>query len=116
MPIYEYYCKKCDVVEIMQKISEGTKRKCPECGTLGLKRLLSAPSFQLKGTGWYVTDFRDGDKTKKDDKTADKKDDKSTDTKDSSTKDSSKDNKKSESKSDTKSKSDSKKGGKTKAA
>ena len=64
MPIYEYECKQCGVVDIMQKVSEGTKRKCPECGTLGLKRLVSAPAFQLKGTGWYVTDFRDAGNSK----------------------------------------------------
>ena len=126
MPIYEYECKKCGVVDIMQKISEGTKRKCPECGSLGLKKLISAPAFQLKGTGWYETDFKTQDK-----KDTDKKDDtdsKSTDTDKSKSSDTDKSksetksdsgtDSKSDSKSETKSdsKEDSKKGSKGKAA
>ena len=58
MPIYEYECPQCGVIEIWQKISEGTRRKCPEpdCRK-SIKRLVSAPSLQFKGTGWYVTDY-----------------------------------------------------------
>ena len=121
MPIYEYQCKKCGVVEIMQKISEGTKRKCPDCGAAGLKKLVSAPAFQLKGSGWYVTDFRDGDKAKKDDAKADKKDDSKADKKDDSkasesTTADSKPADKSTTKADSKTESTTKKGGKDKVA
>lgn len=67
MPIYEYQCGKCgEQHEIIQKFSESPKRKCPSCGALRLKKLISAPAFHLKGDGWYVTDFRDKDKKKKD--------------------------------------------------
>jgi putative FmdB family regulatory protein len=112
MPIYEYECKKCGVVDIMQKIAEGAKRKCPECGTLGLKRLISAPAFQLKGSGWYVTDFRDKDKPKDDDKSS-KKDDSSSSTE---TKAESKSDSKSESKGESKSESKTESKSETKSA
>ena len=59
MPIYEYRCKACDhEVEVLQKMSDKPLRKCPECGRLQLQRLVSAPSFRLKGAGWYETDFK----------------------------------------------------------
>ena len=59
MPIYEYACQKCGhEFDALQKISESPLRKCPECGALRLKRLVSAPQFRLKGTGWYETDFK----------------------------------------------------------
>ena len=65
MPIYEYECGACgDSHEFIQKFSEGPKRKCPSCGKLRLKKMVSAAAFHLKGTGWYVTDFRDGGKGK----------------------------------------------------
>jgi putative FmdB family regulatory protein len=65
MPIYEYECKACGTQhEFIQKFSEAPKRKCPECGKLRLRKLMSAAAFHLKGGGWYVTDFRDGDKKK----------------------------------------------------
>ena len=65
MPIYEYECGACgERREFIQKFSDGHKRKCPECGASKLKRLVSAAAFHLKGTGWYVTDFRDKDKKK----------------------------------------------------
>lgn len=67
MPIYEYQCGKCgEQHEIIQKFSDSPKRKCPSCGALRLKKLISAPAFHLKGDGWYVTDFRDRGKKKKD--------------------------------------------------
>ncbi len=73
MPIYEYECQKCGSLhEMIQKFSEGPKRKCPKCGELALKRLISAPAFHLKGDGWYVTDFRDKDKKKAGDKAHEK--------------------------------------------
>ena len=67
MPIYEYECNACGARhEFIQKFSEGPKRKCPSCGALRLRKLVSAAAFHLKGDGWYVTDFRDKDKKKKD--------------------------------------------------
>jgi len=102
MPIYEYQCGKCgEQHEVIQKFSESPKRKCPSCGALRLKKLISAPAFHLKGDGWYVTDFRDKDKKKKDkadgkDKPESKKDGKDKSDKKDSTK-------KTETKSDTKS-------------
>ena len=65
MPIYEYECNACgDQHEFIQKFSESPKRKCPSCGKLRLRKLISAAAFHLKGGGWYVTDFRDGGKKK----------------------------------------------------
>ncbi len=59
MPTYEYQCNNCHhAFELMQKISEDPIKKCPECGKLTVIRLVSAAGFQLKGTGWYVTDFK----------------------------------------------------------
>lgn len=59
MPIYEYACEKCGhQLEALQKISDPPLRKCPECGALRLKKLVSAPQFRLKGSGWYETDFK----------------------------------------------------------
>jgi len=67
VPIYEYACQKCGhEFDALQKVSDGPLRKCPECGALRLKRLVSAPQFRLKGTGWYETDFKtDKDKRKR---------------------------------------------------
>jgi putative FmdB family regulatory protein len=97
MPIYEYECRKCgETHEILQKMSEAPKRKCPSCGAMSLKKLVSAAAFQLKGTGWYVTDFRD--KGKKKDKKGDGAD--KSDSKESSKLE--KSDSKSESKSDSK--------------
>ena len=64
MPIYEYRCGSCShELDALQKISDSPLRKCPECGKLTLRRLISAPVFRLKGGGWYETDFKgDGDK------------------------------------------------------
>lgn len=59
MPIYEYQCHSCGHrLEVMQKISDQPLQQCPQCGTLKLQKCISAPNFHLKGTGWYVTDFR----------------------------------------------------------
>ncbi len=66
MPIYEYECNACgERHEFIQKFDESPKRKCPSCGRLRLRKLVSAAAFHLKGDGWYVTDFRDKDKKKK---------------------------------------------------
>jgi putative FmdB family regulatory protein len=56
MPIYEYLCKKCGEFEIMQKINERPLSRCPTCHTK-VTKLISNSSFQLKGSGWYVTDY-----------------------------------------------------------
>lgn len=66
MPIYEYQCDACGHrLEHLQKISEEPLKECPECGKPALRKLVSAAAFQLKGTGWYVTDFRDKGAKKK---------------------------------------------------
>ena len=65
MPIYAYECGACGAThDFLQKMGEGRKRKCPSCGALRLRKLVTAAAFHLKGTGWYVTDFRDKDKKK----------------------------------------------------
>ena len=65
MPIYEYECRGCgERHEFIQKFSDSPKRKCPSCGKLRLRKLISAAAFHLKGDGWYVTDFRDKGKSK----------------------------------------------------
>lgn len=80
MPIYEYTCEKCGHrLEAIQKFSDPLLTDCPECKEPALKKQISASAFQLKGTGWYATDFRD--KGKKVDPTKDK--DKDPDTKSS---------------------------------
>ena len=59
MPIYEYRCNECKhEVEALQKLSDPPLVKCPACGKDALTKLVSAAGFQLKGSGWYVTDFR----------------------------------------------------------
>lgn len=63
MPIYAYACKKCGhELDALQKVSDEPLVDCPECGAPELKRLLSAPRFRLKGSGWYETDFKTGNK------------------------------------------------------
>lgn len=59
MPIYEYQCSACGhALEALQKISEAPLKQCPACQKDALQKLISAAGFQLKGTGWYATDFR----------------------------------------------------------
>lgn len=59
MPIYEYRCANCGLQdEYLQKISEPALTQCPVCGKASLQKLLSAAGFQLKGSGWYATDFK----------------------------------------------------------
>lgn len=80
MPIYEYKCQNCNYsFEQLQKITDKPLHKCPECGKNHLKKLVSNTSFQLKGTGWYVTDFKNkkepvSDKPKTEKKTTETKD------------------------------------------
>lgn len=60
MPIYEYQCDACmHKFEQIQKISDPLLEVCPECKEKALRKLVSAAGFRLKGTGWYVTDFKD---------------------------------------------------------
>lgn len=57
MPIYEYHCPHCDKsFDVFRKISDTSDEKCPECRKK-MKKLVSAAGFQLKGTGWYKTDY-----------------------------------------------------------
>lgn len=56
MPLYEYQCAKCGRFEVIQKFSDSPLEACPTCGK-SVTKLLSAPAFQFKGTGWYVTDY-----------------------------------------------------------
>ncbi len=63
MPIYEYQCGACGhTLETLQKISDSPLIRCPECGEDALKKLISASAFRLKGSGWYETDFKTGNK------------------------------------------------------
>ncbi len=59
MPIYEYRCSECGFQDVfLQKLSDPLMTVCPSCGKESLKKLLSAAGFQLKGSGWYATDFK----------------------------------------------------------
>jgi putative FmdB family regulatory protein len=59
MPIYAYKCAACGhASDALQKISDAPLTVCPSCGQPELKKQLTAPGFQLKGSGWYATDFR----------------------------------------------------------
>jgi putative FmdB family regulatory protein len=61
MPIYAYRCEACGFAkDVLQKISDPQLTVCPSCGKESFKKQLTAAGFQLKGSGWYVTDFRGG--------------------------------------------------------
>lgn len=63
MPIYAYKCSSCGVSkDILRKISDPPLTLCPACGSESLAKQVTAAGFQLKGSGWYVTDFREGQK------------------------------------------------------
>lgn len=65
MPIYAYRCASCGHdKDVIQKFSDTPLTLCPVCGADAFRKQLTAPSFQLKGSGWYVTDFRDQGKSK----------------------------------------------------
>ena len=67
MPIYEYVCNNCGhETDIIQKLSDPEIITCPECNTENFNKIVSAPSFRLKGTGWYETDFKNPKKTSDD--------------------------------------------------
>jgi putative FmdB family regulatory protein len=61
MPIYAYKCESCGVrQDVLQKISDPVLSTCPSCGAPSFVKQVTAAGFQLKGSGWYVTDFRGG--------------------------------------------------------
>lgn len=63
MPIYEYQCSACgEKLEKIQKFSDPPLTDCPACGKSSLKKKISASAFRLKGSGWYETDFKTGNK------------------------------------------------------
>ena len=81
MPIYEYKCSKCEhQFEMIQRFSDNPIEICPACNKKSVKKLVSAPSFRLKGGGWYETDFKTGSKKN----IVDTKDEKSTQPKEKS--------------------------------
>jgi putative FmdB family regulatory protein len=66
MPFYEYQCRRCQYyVEVMQKITDAPLKRCPSCGRTTLVKLVSAPVFRLKGSGWYETDFKSDKEVKR---------------------------------------------------
>ncbi len=84
MPIYEYRCDSCRFEgEYLRKVSDPLLTECPQCGKATFSKLVSAAGFQLKGSGWYVTDFKnkggkpaapkDGASAEKDSKPAESK-------------------------------------------
>ncbi len=78
MPIFDFKCEACGCSkELLRKISDPITTKCPECRKETFKKQVSAPSFQLTGSGWYVTDFKNKTKdvtSKTESKTETKKD------------------------------------------
>ena len=63
MPIYEYRCENCGhQQEFLQKVSDAPLTVCPNCGQATFTKMVTAAGFQLKGSGWYVTDFKGGGK------------------------------------------------------
>ncbi len=61
MPIYAYKCESCGhAFDVLQKMSDATLTDCPSCHAAALQKQVTAAGFQLKGSGWYVTDFRNG--------------------------------------------------------
>lgn len=67
MPIYEYTCQACGhALESLQKMTDPALIDCPQCGKPELKKMISAAGFQLKGGGWYATDFKGPGKVKHD--------------------------------------------------
>jgi putative FmdB family regulatory protein len=71
MPIYAYRCSACGhAQDLLQKMSDPVLTVCPACGTSSYEKQVTAAGFQLKGSGWYVTDFRGGNSAKPDAKPA----------------------------------------------
>ena len=80
MPIYEYRCEACGFQkEFLQRISDAPLKDCPECGKQSFTKMVTAAGFQLKGSGWYATDFKNkggakpADSAKKDEAKAETK-------------------------------------------
>lgn len=66
MPFYEYECENCKFyTELLQKVSDEPLKKCPSCKKNTMKKLVSAPVFRLKGSGWYETDFKSDKENKR---------------------------------------------------
>jgi putative FmdB family regulatory protein len=64
MPIYAYKCESCGhALDVLQKMSDAPLTDCPSCGAPALAKQVTAAGFQLKGSGWYVTDFKSGGAT-----------------------------------------------------
>ena len=79
MPIYEYRCEACShQLEAMQKFSDPVLTECPACGKAALVKLVSAAGFQLKGSGWYATDFKGSKKPASAEKTSESSESSST--------------------------------------
>lgn len=71
MPIYAYKCSSCGFAkDVLQKMSDTPLSVCPECGASAFEKQVTAAGFQLKGSGWYVTDFREGGGKKSEPSTA----------------------------------------------
>jgi putative FmdB family regulatory protein len=71
MPIYDFQCASCGQKgEIMRKMSESNTTTCPNCKSEAFTKMLSAPSFQLNGTGWYATDFKNSNSKSASDNTS----------------------------------------------
>lgn len=65
MPIYAYRCEACGFAkDVLQKVSDAVLTECPSCSQSAFRKQVTAAGFQLKGTGWYVTDFRNNGGTK----------------------------------------------------
>lgn len=70
MPIYAYRCESCGhSQDVLQKLADAPLTICPHCGAPAFKKQVTAAGFRLKGSGWYATDFRDGDAGKANGKT-----------------------------------------------
>src|ERR1700686_2697862 len=113
MPFYEYECSSCRYyAEVMQKITDTPLKKCPSCGQTTFKKLISAPVFRLKGSGWYETDFKSDQDNKRNLAGGDKEE--AASKADSKSESESKSESKTDAKADTKAdaKSDAKSGGK----
>ena len=68
MPLYEYKCSTCgSSLEVLQKVNEPRLEKCPKCGGL-LRKVISPPALQFKGSGWYITDYAQSKKPKEEGK------------------------------------------------
>jgi putative FmdB family regulatory protein len=81
MPIYAYRCSSCGHgKDVLQKLSDPALTECPACGAATFAKQVTAAGFQLKGSGWYATDFKGSNSTKKTDAEGNKTDSGSTDT------------------------------------